>query len=262
MRLSIQDEWNRLSRGVKALDLQAASILLIAAFIVILQMKWGDQGFFRSDIAPLLDLDQSGLASWIWWFGMQGVLGFCLPVILLKWGFKFSWREMGLGLGDYSFALKITGLYLPLVVLGTWILSDSAAFQVKYPHHSEAAINWSIFLVYEAFFLLYWIGWEYLWRGFVLFGTARTFGPMAIIIQAMPFAIMHFNKPFAEAFLSIIGGVALGALVWRSRSFWIAVPIHAAQMLILDFWCSLRARSGSTGIGFEALQKAFQALWN
>lgn len=262
MRLSVQEEWNRLVRHVRSVDLRTASILLITALIVILQMKWGDRGYFRSEIAPLLELERSGLGSWIWWFGMQGILGFVVPVALLKWGFRFSWKEMGLGLGDYSFALKIMALYLPLVLIGTWVLSDSAAFQDSYPHLSEAALNWKVFFIYEAFFLLYWIGWEYLWRGFVLFGTARTFGAMAIFIQAMPFAIMHFDKPFAEAFLSIIGGVALGALVWRSRSFWIAVPIHAAQMLILDFWCSLRARSGASGLGLDSLWSALGSIWN
>jgi len=51
----------------------------------------------------------------------------------------------------------------------------------------------------------------------------------------------------------VAGGLALGALVWRCRSFWIAVPIHAVQMLILDLWCSLRSRSGVTGTGFADL---------
>ena len=114
-------------------------------------------------------------------------------------------------------------------------------------------IVWLIRFLLEAFFLFYWVGWEYLWRGFVLFGTAPRFGLYAIIIQALPFAVLHFNKPFPEAMLSLVGGVALGGLVWRCRSFWIAVPIHAAQMMILDLWCSLRLRTGARGIGLESL---------
>jgi hypothetical protein len=53
--------------------------------------------------------------------------------------------------------------------------------------------------------------------------------------------------------LSVVGGIALGALVWRCRSFWIAIPIHAAQMLILDFFCSLRIRTGADGLGISDL---------
>jgi len=46
--------------------------------------------------------------------------------------------------------------------------------------------------------------------------------------------------------------VALGALVWRCRSFWIAVPIHAAQMMLLDLWCTVRVRTDVSGIGLDA----------
>ena len=131
-------------------------------------------------------------------------------------------------------------------------LRYGAAFQEQYPHHTPATRDWSVFLIYEALFLFYWIGWEYLWRGFVLFGTAPTFGVHAIFVQTLPFAVLHVSKPWPEALLSIVGGIALGALVWRCRSFWIAVPIHAAQMMLLDFWCTLRVRTGASGIGLEA----------
>jgi hypothetical protein len=112
--------------------------------------------------------------------------------------------------------------------------------------------------VYEGLFLFYWIGWEYLWRGFVLFGTARTFGVYAIVVQMVPFAILHYEKPLPEALLSILGGLALGALVWRCRSFWIAVPIHFFQMLMLDFWCTLRLRTEIHGISPGALVDVFR----
>ena len=77
----------------------------------------------------------------------------------------------------------------------------------------------------------------------------------------VPFALLHAQKPAAEAYLSVLGGIALGALVWRCRSFWIAVPIHAAQMLVLDLWCTLRLRSGAEGIGLDALARALGHGW-
>ena len=98
--------------------------------------------------------------------------------------------------------------------------------------------------------------------GFVLFGTARVFGPHAIFIQAVPFALLHVGKPPIELLLSLIGGVVLGLLVWCCRSFWIAVPIHAVQMLALDFWCSLRIRTGANGLGLEALRTALTGIMN
>ena len=247
-------------RVARSLDSRTAVVLLYAALAVILQMKLGDRSLFRREIAPLLGLSPVGLAPWAWWFGMQGLLGFVIPAALLRFLYGMSRSDAGLGLGDWKFASVVGAVYLPLVAVGTWVLSSQAGFQGSYPHHAPAAESWRIFLIYEAFFLFYWMGWEYLWRGFVLFGTRHTFGIYAIFVQAMPFAILHYDKPAPEALLSIVGGVAIGALVWRSRSFWIAVPIHAAQMMILDFWCSLRIRSGTNGIGLDALIEAFKAL--
>ena len=245
-------EWTRLRHAATSLDGQTTFVLAVAALLVVLQFVIGDRTLFSRHLASFVPTAWHGLARWGWWFGMQGLLGFVVPAIALRAFFADDLGEMGLGLGEWRFATVVAALYLPAVAVGTWVLSDGAAFQEQYPHHTPATRDWSVFLVYEALFLFYWVGWEYLWRGFVLFGTAPTFGVHAIFVQALPFAVLHVSKPWPEALLSIVGGIALGALVWRCRSFWIAVPIHAAQMMLLDLWCTLRIRTGASGIGLEA----------
>lgn len=232
-------------------------VLVAAAAMVILQDAAGSRRLFRTELADYFPSSMRGILAWGWWFGMQGITGFILPAAALLLIFRRNPREIGLGLGDWRFATVIAVVYVPIVVVGTWFLSAGSDFQAQYPHYHPAALDWSVFVVYEALFLLYWIGWEYLWRGFMLFGTAHTFGVYAIFIQAVPFAALHLSKPLPEAVLSLIGGVALGALVWRCRSFWIAVPIHAAQMMILDFWCTLRIRTDVNGVGWDALWQMF-----
>ncbi len=246
-------ETQRLRSALSRIDRQTAFVLVAAALLVIVQDTLGSRRLFRNEMAHLFPDSWRGLLSWGWWFGIQGLTGFVIPVACLLILFKRRPATIGLGMGDWRFALGITAAYVPLVVIGTWIFSDSTAFQLQYPHYRPAAIDWRTFAIYEALFLMYWMGWEYLWRGFVLFGTMHTLGLYAIFVQALPFAILHLDKPLPEAVLSLLGGVALGALVWRCRSFWIAVPIHAAQMLILDFWCAMRIRTEVDGIGFDAL---------
>jgi len=257
MKERLWDEGRRLWAAWRALDQQTIWVLIIATALVIIHDAIGGRRFFQETIADWFHPDHQGLMRWAWRFGTQGILGFLVPIVVLRYAFKQRWHEMGLGLGDWKLASTLALLYIPLVVVGTWVLSDTAAFQTKYPHFSAAASNWRLFFIYESLFLFYWIGWEYLWRGFVLFGTARTFGHYAIFIQMVPFAVLHISKPLPEAMLSILGGVALGALVWRCRSFWIAVPIHAAQMMILDFWCTMRVRTEVEGIGLGALWQMF-----
>lgn len=263
MGARLRAEWARLRRAAAALDGQTTFVLTAASLLVVLQFVLGDRGFFQNHLASLFPdglRSWLGLAGWGWWFGMQGLLGFVVPAAALRLFFATDRTEMGLGLGEWRFATVVAILYLPVVAVGTWVLSDGAAFQQQYPHHSPATRDWGVFLIYEALFLFYWIGWEYLWRGFVLFGTAPTFGVHAILVQALPFAALHISKPWPEALLSIVGGIGLGALVWRCRSFWIAVPIHAAQMMLLDLWCTLRVRTGVSGVGPEAFFEVIAKL--
>ena len=253
-------EWQSLRAAVAGLSpnaRRAAVVLVAATLLVLLQLQVGNRQFYRSVTGNVFGFDDVELGAWAWWFGSQGVTGFVVPALLLLAAFRWTPREAGLGLGDWRLAGALALAYLPLVVAGTWVLSADPAFQAQYPHYVQAKADWGAFLAYEALFLFYWVGWEYLWRGFVLFGTAPALGaPLAVVAQTVPFAILHAQKPPAEAYLSVLGGLALGALVWRCRSFWIAVPIHAAQMMALDLWCTLRWRTGASGVGLDALGQA------
>lgn len=251
----LRDEFRRAVAVLRRLDAQVLFVLVAVPLLVIAQQNLGSRTLFREHLGGLVPDSWRGLGAWGWWFGMQGVLGFIIPVAALALVFRRKRDELGLGAGDWKLAVALAAAYLPVVAIGTWFLSDSVEFQAKYPHYGPASSDWAVFIIYEALFLFYWVGWEYLWRGFMLFGTAHVFGAYAIFIQTIPFALLHLDKPLPEAILSVVGGLALGGLVWRCRSFWIAVPIHAAQMLLLDFWCAMRSRTGVTGTGFGELVK-------
>ena len=70
-------------------------------------------------------------------------------------------------------------------------------------------------------------GWEFIWRGFMLFGLARVLGPgPAIFISAIPFAFMHLNKPELETLSTIFGGAGFAFIAWRTNSFIYPWLIH------------------------------------
>lgn len=251
----VYNEWQRFTAFAQSLDRQAVFVLVAAALLMTIQFSVGKRSVFRDNFSVYFADEWQGVLSWGWWFGMQGITGFIIPLAAMTLLFRRSLSEIGLGAGDWKFALTIALMYVPLAIAGTWILSDQAAFQASYPHYSPAALDWRFFVVYELLYLFYWIGWEYMWRGFVLFGTAPVFGIHAVFVQMLPFAMLHLEKPVVEAVLSVVGAVTLGALVWRCRSFWIAVPVHAIQMFSIDLWCSLRIRTGVSGIGPEAFAR-------
>jgi uncharacterized protein len=83
----------------------------------------------------------------------------------------------------------------------------------KYPHLPAARDSWNIFFIYESGMLLYMFAWEFIWRGFMLFGLKEKFGYYAVLIQMIPFVILHNGKPELETFGAIAGGIALGFLL-------------------------------------------------
>jgi membrane protease YdiL (CAAX protease family) len=90
-----------------------------------------------------------------------------------------------------------------------------------------AGLPWSTFL--DLF------GWEFIFRGWLLFGYARKFGPEALWLQAVPFALAHMGKPELETLSTIFGGFAFGWVAWRTKSFVYPLLIHwfVASFLIV-----------------------------
>ena len=220
---------------------KAELVYLILPVVLIMLM---DYFSFRSVWLNELASQQwfgmpAALMKRLMYFMMMFVCGFIIPVFIQKFIFKQSKEGMGLGKGDVGFSLKILTLYVPLVALGTFALAHLEGFQKQYPRIDEVKTSWLWFALYQLFFLFYWVGWEYLFRGFMLFGLYPRFGYYAVLLQTIPFALRHVTKPFPEDFLSIIGGIVLGFLILRARSFWVAVPIHFVQMFFLELFCVL-----------------------
>jgi hypothetical protein len=69
-------------------------------------------------------------------------------------------------------------------------------------------------------------GWEFLFRGFLIFALYPVCGPYAILLQAVPFTIAHFGKPQLETLSCIFGGSLFGYVAWRTRSFLYPFLIH------------------------------------
>jgi CAAX protease family protein len=108
------------------------------------------------------------------------------------------------------------------------------AFQRKYPLFRGATASTPLFIGYELAYAAYFVAWEFFYRGFLLFGLGNVIGRWAVFVQMLPFAILHFGKPEIEAFSSVFGGLVLGWLAWRTRSFWYGVAIHASMAVYLD----------------------------
>lgn len=178
----------------------------------------------------------SRLGELNWWAGTQVLFYGIVPVAGLRLlGIRPSdigWRVTGIARHGGIY-LGLFAVALPFVV----IASATGDFQEHYPileitsgetgFWGELAIWWPVyaaqFVAIEAFF-----------RGVLVLGLSRWFGSMAILLAAVPYMMIHFVKPPAEAAASIVGGVVLGFLALRTRSIVWGIALHIAVAASMD----------------------------
>jgi len=156
----------------------------------------------------------------------------------LKWTL-ISWVVMVLVLAVVlsipSLHRQFQGQYLD-GRLSHWYLSGvGVVFQNG--HVSPKAL-----LYFELYTGYYMFCWEFFFRGFLLFGLQKsilkTWG--AVIVQALVFMLLHWSldpsasKPMAEVLSALPGGIVLGILALRTRSFVYGFLAHWAISVTLD----------------------------
>lgn len=238
------------------------TVFLTIAALGILSVHVGSKRFFIEQWYPALGADPLfELYQYLYWFNAEFIIYFLLPLLVILLVHRRPLRGFGLGLGDWRFGLKVSALFYLVMLPILWVVSDMQMFQQVYPHAASVRSDWTLLLIYEAAFLLYFIGWEFIWRGYTVFGLAPHTGPaVAVFVQMIPFVILHYGKPLPETIGSIVAAIALGALSLRVRSFWYAVLIHWSVMFTIDLLSTLRFRSGAQGIGLDAVRAIFSLL--
>ena len=98
------------------------------------------------------------------------------------------------------------------------------------------AINWPGLLLHTA---LYMFAWEFLFRGYMLFGLEKSIAKGAIFVQVIPFVLLHLGKPFLETLACIPGGFIFGYVAYRTRSFLPCFVIHFGIYVMMFFFTNL-----------------------
>jgi membrane protease YdiL (CAAX protease family) len=67
---------------------------------------------------------------------------------------------------------------------------------------------------------------EFLFRGFLLFGLKDGLQETSILVQTIPFVLVHFGKPELETLSTLVTGIYFGYIAYRGKSFWPVFIIH------------------------------------
>ena len=211
-----------------------AVLLMIFSLAIVGLVLWCPKA-----IDPLLHDARYDKFNW----GLLTVCWLCLNPAAMGLGLLGrSVAKDGFGLGRLRFWVPWTGLFLAFMLLVVvQFAGRQPGFEQYYPMfrpdwfaYDPELHGWWFFVIYEATYVVYFLGWEFFFRGFMLFRLEPEFGAKAILIQAVPFALMHINKPPLEFHSSLLAGIVLGWLAWRSRSFWPCFLLHAGVAVTMD----------------------------
>ena len=75
---------------------------------------------------------------------------------------------------------------------------------------------------------------ESFWRGYLLFGTSRELGPVAVFLMMNICVLAHFGKPLPETMGAIAAGLVLGVLALKHRTFILGVVCHWTVAMVMD----------------------------
>jgi membrane protease YdiL (CAAX protease family) len=220
--------WNDARRNVVA----EPDLLLVAAIFALAALL---PHYWRPRL-PALGPGWFGAVTLLW----RSVLYLALPLLSLLL-LRLTPAKVGFGLGRPGLWLRDIGLLYLVMLPLVYFASRQASFQRAYPFFAFERLGTGSLLLGLAIRMVGMFAWEFLCRGYLLFGFERRVGgAAAIAIQTIPFAVMHVGKPAPEAIGSIIAGIVLGIIALRNRSFIPGAILHWAVAATLDIFAIVR----------------------
>ena len=181
----------------------------------------------------------NGLLPYFFFVATSLVARCGVPLLIAIGWLKKPMREYGYQTRNaFRGAWIYAGLTLVIIILVLFVAAEQPAFIKKYPWCKRAItagqISGWVFLVYALCALLFFFSGESFWRGYLLFGTSRELGPVALFLMMNIYVFAHFGKPLAETLGAIAAGLVLGSLALKHRTFMLGVVCHWTVAMVMD----------------------------
>lgn len=143
-----------------------------------------------------------------------------LPIITITVILRRNPLDFGLRLGNF----KVWGFYVIATLIVAlpilYVASRSSLLANYYTLRQFDVVKYSLETT------AYLLAWEFLFRGFLLFGLKEKLKESSILVQMVPFVLVHFGKPEIETISTILTGIYFGYVAYRGNSYWPAFIIH------------------------------------
>ena len=234
-------------RGLLSGEARKPTVILLLAPLLLTTFKYyGSTSFYLSELADKCVLfNDAARTAELWHFSSAFLLMGVLPALVVKWVFKESLADYGVQRGDAGFSLKALLVLLPVMVALTYPNARVPQFMAEYPFDRGAGSSSAAFISHAGTYLLYYVGWEFFFRGFMQFGLSGALGDgNAILVQTLASCLIHIGKPAGEIYGAIVAGLLWGFIVFRTRSLWAVLVMHWALGVSLDFFICFAGKGG------------------
>jgi hypothetical protein len=238
--------YRRALREAGEIDYRPLVALTMAAMVLNLQEYYGRWGFYDEVVRKWLARWQKGHpGGWVnvpvfdelylrGWWGLTRVGGYLLPLALWPLFFRrdnlmeFGLRTRGFREHAWIYALCVT-VMVPILLF----VRSQPDFGAYYPIYKMAGRSWLDFLAWEGIYLAQFLTLEIFFRGWWIRAT-RVFGVGAIWSMVVPYAMIHYGKPYLEACAAIVAGVVLGSLSMKTKSIYAGFLVHSTVAVLMD----------------------------
>jgi uncharacterized protein len=221
-------------------NLAPSVILLSSVTLIALWRTVGTQAFYTTHLADTFVIGgdrvaTAGLYHIVMCFLLLGVV----PAAIVRGVLGERLADYGVRRGDVTQTLVLVALAVPVILAIAFWVASKPEFRAEYPLNRHAAVSGTAFLTHVLSLGLFYVGWEFHFRGFLQHGLRRWMGTdSAVLVQVMASCLAHLGKPDAELLASIPAGLFWGVQAFRTRSLAAGIIQHWLLGASLDFFIS------------------------
>lgn len=221
---------------------KATIILLVSPVLMVTWKYFGDPQFLARVLPDACvlwnDRGASGaIGSFVAAFTLLGLI----PALIVRWVFHERLADYGVRIGDRWRTPQSILVLCPFFVLAAYVASFDPAVRKCYPINPSACSSSAMFAVHALSYLLFYLGWEFHFRGFLQFGLRQRLGDVnSLLIQVLASGLLHIGRPGSETYASFLAGLLWGVFAYRTRSLLSGLTQHYVLGISLDwFLCHL-----------------------
>jgi len=215
---------------------QATVVLLAATSLTLCWKYFGSPDFYTEHLSSLFvfrddPVATAGIYSFLSCFVLMGVI----PLLIVKCLFRQSLADYGVRWGRLRWTFGSFAALAPVFLLAAYVGSRDPSVLGEYPINKHAGASPGMFGIHTLTYLMFYLGWEFCFRGFMQHGLRRTMGDAnALLVQVAASSLLHIGKPAAESFGAIGAGIVWGVIAFRSRSLLAGLLLHFMLGITLD----------------------------